>query len=119
MSFLARETANPCIRLPPMSEWFERFGFGEVADNLLTGAYPRDRHDVAVLAGERVTSILNLCEDCEYGSGERDAVAEALRDAGIRELRVASVDYGELIPSRLEEATDAVLAWPEAGGRVS
>jgi atypical dual specificity phosphatase len=101
-----------------MSEWFERFGFGEVADDLLTGAYPRDEDDVAALAAEHVTCVLNLCEDAEYAAGERDDVHAALARAGIRELRVASADYGQLAPDRLEEATSAVLDWLEAGERV-
>lgn len=101
-----------------MSEWFERFGFGEVADGLLTGAYPRDACDVAALAAERITCVLNLCEDSEYAAGERAVVTQALKRAGIRELRAASVDYGDLPTAWLERSTSAVLDWLAAGERV-
>lgn len=115
---VCRTVALPRPNLAPVSEWFERFGFGEVADGLLTGAYPRDGADVAAIAAERVTCVLNLCEDSEYAAGERAGVDAALRRAGIRELRLSSVDYGQLLPDRLEDATSAVLEWLAAGERV-
>ena len=33
-----------------VSDWFEHFGYAEVADDLLIGAYPQDADDVAALA---------------------------------------------------------------------
>jgi protein-tyrosine phosphatase len=102
----------------PMSDWFERFGYAEVADNLLIGAYPLDAEDVAALAGAGVTAIFNLVEDAEYGEGEREVVVEALAASGIREQRMSFVDYGALLPGQLEQAVDAMLAWLEAGERV-
>ena len=33
-----------------MSGWFEHFGFAQVGDELLIGAYPQDADDVAALA---------------------------------------------------------------------
>ena len=101
-----------------MSDWFERFGYAEVADGLLTGAYPTDAQDVAALAAEGVTCVLNLCEECEYYEGERDAVAGALARAGIQEHRLETIDYGSLLPGLLEEATDTVLRWLDGGQRV-
>ena len=101
-----------------MSDWFERFGYAEVADGLLTGAYPLDAEDVGVLAQEGVSCVFNLCEDQEYAEGERDDVEAALAAAGITERRLGCVDYGNLLPGALEEATNAVLEWLEAGERV-
>ena len=101
-----------------MSDWFERFGYEEVADNLLIGAYPLDAEDVAALAGARVTAIFNLVEDAEYGEGERELIAEALAEHGIRERRMSFVDYGALLPGQLEEAVNAVLGWLNADERV-
>ena len=40
-------------RVPAMSGWFEHFGFAEVGDDLLMGAYPQDADDVAALVGGR------------------------------------------------------------------
>jgi atypical dual specificity phosphatase len=101
-----------------VSDWFERFGYAEVADGLLTGAYPLDAGDVAVLSDEEVTCIFNLCEDAEYELGERDEVEAALERAGIEERRIGCADYGGLLPGQLEQATTAVLEWLERGERV-
>jgi protein-tyrosine phosphatase len=101
-----------------VSDWFERFGFAEVADDLLTGAYPLDAADVGELEGAGVTCVFNLCEDAEYEPGEREAVQAALAAAGIDERRVGVVDYGGLLPGALEQATDAVIAWLDSGERV-
>jgi protein-tyrosine phosphatase len=101
-----------------MSDWFERFGHAEVADGLVTGSYPTDAADVAVLAAEGVTCVFNLCEDCEYAEGAREATSEALRAAGIKEQRLELVDYGGLMPGAIELAATAVAAWLEEGERV-
>jgi len=101
-----------------MSDWFERFGYAEVADNLLIGAYPLDADDVAALAGAGVTAIFNLVEDAEYGEGEREIVVETLAERGITEQRISFVDYGALLPGQIEEAVKAILAWLEADERV-
>jgi protein-tyrosine phosphatase len=102
----------------PMSDWFQRFGFGEVADGLVTGAYPVDAADVDALVAQGITCVLNLCSDTEYGPAGREQVHEALRAAGITERRLETVDYGDILPGLLESATDAVLAWLEGGERV-
>jgi protein-tyrosine phosphatase len=101
-----------------MSDWFERYGRAEVADGLVSGSYPCDAQDVAALRADGITRVLNLCEDLEYDEGEREAVEQALRDAGIREQRVTLVDYGRLLPDALEHAAREVAAWLDDGERV-
>ena len=102
-----------------MSDWFVRFGFAEVGDDLLMGAYPQDAEDVAALQQAGVTAVFNLVQDVEYElAGGRDACATALAAAGIREERVEVVDYGNLLPDHIELAATTVLAWLDAGERV-
>jgi atypical dual specificity phosphatase len=101
-----------------MSGWFARFGYGEVADDLLIGAYPQDRHDVAVLQANGVTRVLNLVQDVEYDPGGRDACVAALAGAGIEEHRVQIVDYGNLPPEDIELAARIGLDWLTRGERV-
>ena len=91
-----------------MSEWFEHFGFGPVSAGLLTGAYPRDAGDVAQLAAAGVDEVYSLCEDREYGEGERAAVEAALEEAGLAERRLPLVDYGNLPAPALERAVTEV-----------
>jgi protein-tyrosine phosphatase len=102
-----------------MSDWFAHFGFAEVAEDLLMGAYPQDADDVAALAAAGVTAVFNLVQDVEYEQrGGRDACAAALAQAGIREERVEVVDYGNLLPGHIERAASTALAWLDAGERV-
>jgi atypical dual specificity phosphatase len=101
-----------------VSDWFERYGFAEVADGLWTGAYPVDAGDVVALAAEGVTAVFNLCEDDEYDPGERDAVQAALARQGIQEVRLPCVDFGDVRPGVLDEATRVLLAWLDDGERV-
>lgn len=101
-----------------MSKWFERYGFAEVADGLLTGAFPCDGSDVAALAAAGVTAVFNLCEDCEYDEGARDEVAASLARYGIAERRLDVVDYGNVLPGQLERASRDVLDWLDGGERV-
>ncbi|MBA3328100.1 MAG: dual specificity protein phosphatase family protein [Solirubrobacterales bacterium] len=102
-----------------MSEWFTRFGFAEVADDLLIGAYPQDADDVAELHAAGVTRVFNLVQDIEYEEpGGREACAAALRAAGIEESRIEVVDYGSLLPGQLEQAVGVVLGWLDGGERV-
>ena len=101
-----------------MSDWFEDFGYAEVADDLLIGAYPQDGDDVAALRQAGVTRVLNLVQDVEYGPGARDACVRALAAAGIEEHRIEIVDYGNLLPGHIEAATRTALAWLEEGERV-
>ena len=99
-----------------MSAWFQRFGFATVGERLLLGAYPTDPHDVGLIAAQDVDAIFNLCEDREYGEGERDAVESALERLGIEERRLPLVDYGGLDLDQLDSAVAAVGDWL-AGGR--
>ena len=101
-----------------MSGWFEHFGYAEVADDLLVGAYPQDRDDVATLQAAGVTRVLNLVEDVEYQRGGRDACVAALAGTDIEEHRVQIVDYGNLLPGHIERATQVGLEWLAEGERV-
>ena len=101
-----------------MSSWFEHFGFAEVGDDLVMGAYPQDAEDVAAIAETGVTRIFNLVQDVEYEPGARDACVTALAESGIEERRVALVDFGSLTTEQIEGAAQAVLAWLEQGERV-
>jgi protein-tyrosine phosphatase len=101
-----------------MSDWFARFGYAEVADDLLIGAYPQDGGDVATLRAARVTRILNLVQDVEYDPGGRDACVAALAGAGIEEHRVEIVDYGNLLPGHIELATEIAVDWLAQGERI-
>jgi protein-tyrosine phosphatase len=101
-----------------MSRWFEHFGFAEVGDGLVMGAYPQDADDVAALVAAGVTRIFNLVQDLEYDPGARDVCVAALAEAGIDERRLELVDFGSLRPDQIEAAAQAVIAWLDAGERV-
>jgi atypical dual specificity phosphatase len=100
-----------------MSTWFRTYGFAEVLDNLLIGAYPLDADDVAMLNWLGVVRVLNLVEDPEYRPGEREAVQDAYASAGIVELRLDIVDFGNLPPELLESAVYQVNSWLDEGLR--
>jgi protein-tyrosine phosphatase len=101
-----------------MSQWFMSYGFADVHDDLLIGAYPTDEEDVQMLARIHVDRILNLVEDSEYRPGEREAVEAALAEAGIDEQRQHLTDYGGLPSSELESAVSQVREWLDEGHRV-
>ena len=101
-----------------MSEWFERYGRAEVAEGLMSGAYPCDADDVSALAADGVTCVMNLCEDDEYEDGDRDAVVAAYASRSIAEERVGVVDYGNLMPGAIEVAAEQVAAWLNEGEHV-
>jgi len=101
-----------------MSEWFSHFGFAQIADGLLSGAYPLDADDVKRLAAERVEVAYNLCKDAEYNPGQRHAVHEALAEVGIEERRLPMPDHGRLSPESLDRAVDEVMLELETGRRV-
>jgi atypical dual specificity phosphatase len=102
-----------------MSEWFEHYGFAEVGENLLMGAYPQDAGDVAALSEAGVTAVFNLVQDVEYERpGGREACSTALSEAGIDEERVEVIDYGNLLPGHIEIAVETALAWLQEGERV-
>jgi protein-tyrosine phosphatase len=98
-----------------VSSWFRTYGFSDVDDGLLIGAYPLDQDDVGMLAWAGVDRVLNLVEDGEYEPGERDAVLSAFASAGIEEQRVGLTDYGGLPPAELEVAVRAVASWLDEG----
>jgi protein-tyrosine phosphatase len=94
-----------------VSRWFLTYGFAEVGDGLITGAYPLDDDDVELLSSFSVTLVLNLTQDSEYAPGQREAVATAYTAAGIDERRLNVVDYGHLSPDLLEAAVTTVVGW--------
>ncbi len=98
-----------------MSRWFRQYGFADVFDGLLIGAYPLDPDDVSMLQRLGVRRVLNLCEDSEYKEGEREAVHDALSKAGIDEYRLALVDYAGLEDDELEGAVLEVNQWLDEG----
>jgi protein-tyrosine phosphatase len=100
-----------------VSAWFLTYGFADVLDDLLIGAYPLDEDDVAMLSRMGVRRILNLSEDREYGPGERQRVQSALAAAGIEERRVALTDYGGLPPEKLEALAHQLSEWLDSGVR--
>jgi len=101
-----------------MSDWFEHFGYGEVADGLLIGAYPQDAEDVAALSEAGVTRVFNLVQDVEYDDGAREACAAALAQAGIDEERLELIDYGGLLPGQIELTVRTAIGWLDEGERV-
>ena len=98
-----------------MSNWFRTYGFADVLDGLVIGAYPLDETDVSTLSWMGIKRVLNLTEDDEYRRGERETVARALVSAGIEEYRLGLTDYGGLPAAALEEAVQEVNAWLDEG----
>jgi protein-tyrosine phosphatase len=94
-----------------VSRWFRSYGFAEVDDRLLAGAYPLDADDVDLLASLSVNHVLNLVQDDEYGPGQHEAVAAAYAAAGIGERRLDMPDFGHLPPEFLEAAVATVVGW--------
>jgi protein-tyrosine phosphatase len=100
-----------------VSTWFRTYGFAEILDDLVIGAYPTDSDDIAMLDWLGVKRILNLVEDEEYRPGERVVVETALRTTGIEEHRIALTDYAGLPQEELEEAFTTVTGWLDEGAR--
>jgi protein-tyrosine phosphatase len=101
-----------------VSNWFRTYGYAEVLDELVVGAYPLDEKDVAMLEWLGIERVLNLAQDSEYADSERETTRAALERAGIEEYRVGLVDHGELPAEALEDAVQRVLAWLDDGRRV-
>jgi atypical dual specificity phosphatase len=101
-----------------VSSWFQSYGFADILGDLVIGAYPLDRRDVAMLGALGVDHVLNLVEDGEYRSGEREAVETALVAAGIAERRMSLTDFGGLPADALEAAVQTVSEWLDEGARV-
>ncbi len=100
-----------------MSNWFRTYGYTDVLDGLLIGAYPLDDDDVSMLSWIGVERVLNLVGDDEYRPGERETVERALAAAGIEEQRLGLIDYGRLPEEELEAAVQKVSAWVDEGVR--
>lgn len=101
-----------------MSKWFRSYGFADVHDKLLVGAYPLDREDVGMLEWMKIERVLNLVEDEEYEPGERRQVEHALYAAGIVEHRLSLTDYGRLPAPKVELAVAEINEWLDQGHRV-
>lgn len=101
-----------------MSHWFATYGWADVHDDLIVGAYPLDADDVADVAQLGITRVLNLVQDSEYTPAQRAEVQAALAGAGIAETRLPLIDYGNLPLDQLDDAVDTVVAWLQAGERV-
>jgi len=100
-----------------VSQWFRAYGFADVEDGLIIGAYPMDGEDVAMLNFMRVQRVLNLVEDEEYPPGSREVVQAALAQAGIEEHRLGLTDFGGLPAAALEQAVELVNTWLDEGVR--
>lgn len=100
-----------------MSRWFRTYGFAEVLDDLLVGAYPLDQDDVDTLAHLGTRRVLNLTEDDEYRPGDRQTVDRAFAAAGIFEHRLHLTDYGSLPADRIEAAVLQIGRWLDDGER--
>ncbi len=59
------------------------------------------------LRGEGVDVVINLCEEREYWEGERGAVIEAYRRAGITEHHLPVTDGSTIPPEVIERAIEA------------
>jgi protein-tyrosine phosphatase len=104
--------------ISPMSNWFRAYGFADVDDDLLVGAYPLDGEDIRMLQQMHVQRVLNLVEDEEYEADERERIVAAYAAAGIEEERMRLVDFGRIPPDLLEAAVQKVLGWLDDGLRV-
>ncbi len=94
-----------------MSNWFRSYGFADVHDELLIGAYPLDAQDVQMLARVGVQRVLNLVEEEEYELGQREELESAFAAEGITEVRLQLIDYGHLPAPALEAAVRQVVDW--------
>jgi protein-tyrosine phosphatase len=100
-----------------VSGWFISYGFADVLDGLLIGAYPLDEADVSMLHALGVERVLNLVEEAEYRPGDHEKVEAALEAAGIEERRLPLPDYGGLSAPVLERAVREILDWLQEGKR--
>jgi protein-tyrosine phosphatase len=103
--------SGPVAIIQRVSRWFRSYGFADVLDDLIVGAYPLDRDDVDTLARLGIHHVLNLTEDGEYRPGDRETVERALADARIAESRLPLADYGGLPAAELEAAVREIAGW--------
>ena len=109
---------GPSTEESPMSTWFNNYGYEPVYPDLVVGAYPLDRGDVATLSEMQIERVLNLVEDAEYPPGARAEVQDAYAQAGIREQRMKLVDFGRLPADRIEQAVEVLVDWLDDDRRV-
>jgi hypothetical protein len=100
-----------------VSNWFRSYGFADVFDGFLIGAYPLDEADVSMLAAIGVERVFNVAEESEYPPGRRSVVEAALDASGIEEHRLPLPDYGGLPAGLIERAVRDVLDWVHQGKR--
>jgi protein-tyrosine phosphatase len=101
-----------------VSRWFRTYGYADVLDDLVIGAYPLDADDLAMLEWLGVQRVLNLTEDAEYQSSERATIEAAYAESRIEEYRLGLTDFGGLSDLMLETATQTVSRWLDEGVRV-
>ncbi|MGH2842378.1 MAG: protein-tyrosine phosphatase family protein [Solirubrobacteraceae bacterium] len=101
-----------------MSEWFRSYGFADVHEGLIVGAFPLDASDVRTVAALGVTRVLNLVQEREYPGDVRVQVEQALAGAGIVERRLGSEDFGMISAPHLEQCVRVVNAWLDEGQTV-
>lgn len=101
-----------------VSRWFRSYGFADVFDDLIVGAYPLDRDDVETLVHLGIGRVLNLTEDEEYEPGDREEVERAFADARIAESRLPLTDYGGLPADELDLAVGVIGGWLDEGERI-
>lgn len=101
-----------------MSDWFRAYGFADVYDGLVIGAYPLDDADVEMLSRMEIGLVLNLVADVEYPPAAREAVEAALAGYGITERRLPLEDFGRLPAPIIDEAVKDVSASLDAGETV-
>ncbi len=104
--------------LAVVSSWFRSYGFADILDQLLIGAYPLDQDDVTMLDWIGVQRIINVVDDEEYPPGDREVVQAALKATGIEESRLPLVDFGGLPPEAIESVVQETLRWLADGQRV-
>jgi protein-tyrosine phosphatase len=100
-----------------VSRWFRTYGFADVHEDLLIGAYPLDEEDVQMLSWLGVRRVFNLAEDEEYADGAREQVQTALAANQIEERRLPLPDFGNLPADELEQAVTGVLDSLATGDR--
>jgi protein-tyrosine phosphatase len=101
-----------------VSDWFLTYGFADVYDGLVIGAYPLDLADVEMLRRMSIGLVLNVVDDVEYPPAARDAVEAALAGYGIPERRLALDDFGRLPAPIIDAAVQDVCASLDAGESV-
>lgn len=87
-----------------------RLVYARISETLLGGPMPYTERHVRNLSDEGVTTVINLCEDSEYWSGERELVDEQYRSVGIVEHRLAVRDGATVPPHVLDSAVEVAVA---------